>query len=206
MQAVDRYLMDTLAEPARVACLPTAAGQEGEARIAYWSKLGVEHFTQLGASQVEAVDVIDRGSADDPLHAERIRNANFIYLSGGKPDYLLRTLRDTLAMEAILHVYQTGGVVAGCSAGAMVMGESIPGLLRWTEGFRLFPNALIIPHHDEMPAWLIRVVRLLARRTVTLYGIEGFTALLVDGKALRVIGRGSVTVWSRSEKVILRAN
>ena len=46
-------------------CLPTAAGTEGSERIAYWSRLGVDHFTRLGAS-AEAVPVIDRASADDP--------------------------------------------------------------------------------------------------------------------------------------------
>ncbi len=205
MQAVDRYLMHSLGEPARVVCLPTAAGTEGEERIKYWSNLGVEYFEGLGAERVEAVHVVDRASADDPALAERIRAANFIYLSGGKPDYLLHTLINTRAMEAILDVYRFGGILAGCSAGAMVMGESIPGLLRWREAFKLFPNAVIIPHYDEMPGWLGRLVRLLARRKTTLYGIEGYTALLVNGNGLKVIGRGSVTVWARSGKVMLRA-
>jgi len=38
-----------------------------------------------------------------------------------------------------------------------------------------------------------------------LYGIEGYTALLVNGNGLKVIGRGSVTVWARSGKVMVRA-
>jgi cyanophycinase len=206
MQDVDRYLLHGLAEPGRVVCLPTAAGTEGENRIAYWSDLGVEHFQRLGVGHVEAVPVIDRSSADDPSLAERIRQANFVYLSGGRPDYLLRTLKDSRALDAILEVYINGGVLAGCSAGAMVMGEFIPGLLRWTQAFKLFPNALIIPHYDEMPAWLGRVARLLAKRKTTLYGIEGFTALVVNGKELRVIGRGSVTVWNGTGKVVLKAS
>ena len=64
---------------------------------------------------------------------------------------------------------------------------------------------MIIPHYDEMPAWLIRMVRVLARRKATLYGIEGFTALLVNGKERRVIGTGSVTVWARYKKVVVKA-
>ena len=95
-------------------CLPTAAGTEGENRIAYWSDLGVAHFKSLGVEQVEAVPVVDRPSADDPALAERIRRANFIYLSGGKPDYLLRTLKDSRALEAILDCITT----AACSQAA----------------------------------------------------------------------------------------
>ena len=205
MQAVDRYLIGSLAESARVVCLPTAAGTEGENRIAYWSDLGVEHFKRLGVDWVEAVPVIDRPSADNPALAERIRAANFVYLSGGKPDYLLRTLKGSRALEAILDVYNKGGILAGCSAGAMVMGESIPGILRWTEAFKLFPKAVIIPHYDEMPGWLIWWARLASRRKATLYGIEGFTALLVNGRQLRVVGRGSVTVWDKTGKVMIKA-
>jgi cyanophycinase len=205
MQAVDRYLLSSLAEPARVVCLPTAAGTEGESRIAYWSDLGVEYFNQLGVDWVEAVAVVDRSTAADPSLAERIRRANFVYLSGGKPDYLLRTLKDSLALDAILDVYHNGGILAGCSAGAMVMGESIPGFLRWTEAFKLFANAVIIPHYDEMPGYLIWLVRMLARRKFTVYGIEGFTALVVNGNQLRAVGRGSVTVWDRSGRVMIRA-
>ena len=52
MEAVDRYLLHSLGEPARVVCLPTAAGTEGDERIAYWSDLGVEHFGGLGAERV----------------------------------------------------------------------------------------------------------------------------------------------------------
>ena len=205
MQAVDRVLLSTLPEPARVVCLPTAAGTEGENRIAYWSDLGVAHFKSLGVEQVDAVPVVDRPSADDPALAERIRRANFIYISGGKPDYLLNTLKDSRVLEAILDVYGNGGVLAGCSAGAMVMGESIPGLLHWTQAFKLFPNALIVPHFDEMPGWLVRIARLLTKRRITLYGIEGFTALLVKGKELHVAGRGSVTVWNGAGKVVMKA-
>ena len=59
MEAVDRTLLDRLPEAPRVVCLPTAAGTEGPERIAYWSRLGVEHFTRLDA-QAEAVPVVDR--------------------------------------------------------------------------------------------------------------------------------------------------
>ena len=69
MEPVDRFLLDILGEPARVVCLPTAAGNEGADRVRYWMDLGVEHFTRLGAAQVEGVPVIDRSSALDEVMA-----------------------------------------------------------------------------------------------------------------------------------------
>ena len=56
IEAVDRALLERLDGPARVVCLPTAAGTEGAERIRYWSELGVRHFARLGAA-AEAVGV-----------------------------------------------------------------------------------------------------------------------------------------------------
>ena len=64
MEPIDRELISRLQESPRVVCLPTAAGKEGPERIAYWLRLGVEHFTRLEA-KVEALPVIDRESAND---------------------------------------------------------------------------------------------------------------------------------------------
>ena len=52
MDDVDRYLLANCGADGRkprVVCLPTAAGQEGEKSISRWSKMGLEHFTRLGA-------------------------------------------------------------------------------------------------------------------------------------------------------------
>ena len=103
MEPVDLYLISKLRKPPRVACLPTAAGKEGPERIAYWSRLGVDHYTRLGVC-VESLPVIDRASANDKGLADAIAAANLVYLSGGKPDYLYRTLEGSLAWEAILSV------------------------------------------------------------------------------------------------------
>jgi len=101
MDPVDRELISRLSQPVRAVCLPTAAGQESPARIAYWSKLGLHHFEGLGV-QVEAVSVIDQASANNPEYAAAISKMNFIYLAvnpliftrrwqaawPGKPSYL----------------------------------------------------------------------------------------------------------------------
>ena len=63
MEPVDRYLMEQLGEPARVTCLPTAAGTEGAERIAYWSDLGVEHFTAMGDALEKSVEAYNRAIA-----------------------------------------------------------------------------------------------------------------------------------------------
>jgi cyanophycinase len=199
IEPLDRELIGRLPGPARVVCLPTAAGTEGSERIAYWSRLGVDHFARLGAPAA-AVPVIDRVSANDPDLAAAIAGANFVYLSGGKPDYLYQTLAGSLAWEAIRSVLTAGGLLAGCSAGAMILGEKFFGFPGWKSGFNFLPGATIIPHYDEIPQAMIRSMRALTGKDTTLLGIEANTALVGSGERFEVLGSGGVTVWTRASK------
>lgn len=205
IEPVDQELIQRLGKPARVVCLPTAAGTEGAERINYWSRLGVDHFKQLGA-QVEAVSVIDRNSANDRALAARIEQANFVYLSGGKPQYLYQTLVGSLAWQAIQSVLAGGGLLAGCSAGAMILGEKYYGFPGLKEGFNVLPGALVIPHFDEISENLIGPIRLLTGKTLTILGIEGNTALVVNPgingqpDTYEVLGLGGVTMWNSRGK------
>lgn len=199
MEVVDRFLMGCLKSRVQVVCLPTAAGTEGAERISYWSELGKSYFTRLGV-EVDALPVIDQPSANDPDLAERIRQANFVYLSGGKPDYLYSTLNGSLAWEAIMEVYKNGGVLAGCSAGAMIMGERIPGFPRPKPAFGLVLHTLIMPHFNELPGSMMSSLHFLVSDHLTLLGIEGNTALVGDGERYQVLGGGGVVVWNQREK------
>jgi cyanophycinase len=200
IEPLDRELIRRLSQPARVVCLPTAAGTEGDERIHYWMQLGVDHFTRLGV-EVEAVPVTDRASADDPSLAERIARANFVYLSGGKPDYLFKTLNGSQAWAAIQSVLDQGGLLAGCSAGAMIMGEKIYAFPGTRPGFNFIPGTLIIPHFDEFPSAMVHTARLTIDGKLTMLGIEGNTALVRQDDSYEVLGAGGVTVWNHEKKV-----
>lgn len=202
MQPVDRWLMDWLGQPAHVVCLPTAAGTEGAKRLDYWNNLGMEHFQQLGAASVQALPVIDRASANDPALAARIRAANFVYLSGGKPTYLFETLQGTLAWEAIEAVLAGGGVVAGCSAGAMVFGGHIPrnnSAFALQPAFGYLPGSVILPHFDELPGFLQGMIPVLIQRH-RLVGIDGDTVLVCENGRFQVRGRGGVTLAAQNHR------
>lgn len=197
MRPVDAWLIGKLAEQARVVCLATAAGLEGTDRLQYWDDLAIGHFSGLGAS-VEPLPVWCRQDAENEELAEKVRAANFVYLSGGKPHYLYQTLFETPVFEAILSVLEKGGVVAGCSAGAMVFGEKIAASpLNWNlrDGFGLLPGHFIIPHYNEIPRF-IKSGLPYVNRSLSLVGIEANTALVCTNEGCEAIGPGNVHISS----------
>src|SRR5512134_965398 len=102
MNDVDCYLLESLnlnGRKPRVACLPTAAGREGDSSVNRWLNMGVKHFTDLGAD-VTPVRIIDRRTADDPRWEFILENADLIYFSGGDPGYLFETLNESCAWRA----------------------------------------------------------------------------------------------------------
>lgn len=207
MDVVDRMLLAGLPSPAKVVCLPTGAGTEGPDRIAYWSELGVSHFNVLGAN-AQAVDVIDRETALRQDYARTIRDADLVYFSGGKPPYLHQVLEDSPVWESVLSVLQKGGVVAGCSAGAMIFGSEMPRFPLFgtrSSGFGVLADTVIIPHFDEIPSALVNLARPFAQ-TGSIVGIEGFTALVCRADGFSVSGSGGVTLWNHNSKRRFTAN
>ena len=198
---VDKMLLERVNGTPRVAVLPTASAPDGPGVPERWARMGVEHFTQLGVA-VEPVMLLKRADAENADVARRLAAANFIYFSGGKPRYLLETLKETAAWQAILDVFTAGGVAAGCSAGAMVLGGEVfdfPQVWRTLPALGLVPGIAVIPHFDEMPTVLSATIATV-RRGMTIVGIDGTTALVGSNGQWMVHGRGGVTVFTQNGK------
>jgi cyanophycinase len=201
MDPVDRALISRLAEPARVICLPTAAGTEGPERMDYWMKLGEQHFRSLNVESVRSLPVISREDAQNPDFVHQVRDSNFIYMSGGKPFYLLECLIGTDLLEAMLTVLKNGGIVAGCSAGAMIFGERIPNrsfIGGTSPAIGLLPGYFVVPHYDEVP-FILRFAAPHLTGNLRLLGIEANTVLACSREVYMVIGSGGVTLADGSE-------
>jgi cyanophycinase len=198
MAAVDRQLLGFLGAAPRVVCLPTAAGREGDKKIDDWMRRGVDHFASLGA-EAEPIRVWDRASANDAALAARIANADFVYLSGGKPSYLYDTLQGSLAWQAIVDVVERGGMLAGCSAGAMIQGDVFAGVPRRRQGLGLWPGIHIVPHFDEIPSAVVSTMRRTVGKEHTLVGVNANTALVNIDSSYQVIGE-QVTMWTLTHK------
>ncbi len=207
MDDVDRYLLANCGADGRkprVVCLPTAAGEEGEKSISRWSRMGVEHFTLLGAD-VQAVPVIDAESANDLNHATAVGDADLIYFSGGHPGYLYRTLKDSLVWQAAQKAWARGAVYAGCSAGAMILGREMPDFraagIRSTAAFAILPVASIMPHFNAIPLFGKPLVATLRRRLLEgeiMIGIDEDTAIVGKlNEDWTVLGKSKAHVFTK---------
>ncbi len=200
-----------LARP-RVAILPTASFPDGEDVFQRWAALGVAHFRELGA-EVEPVLVRDRVGADDPAAAQAVGEADLIYMSGGRPGHLRRVLDDTELGRAIQAAHARGVVLAGCSAGAMVLAghafdfrvRFLPWPLRWARGLGCAPGLSVVPHYDAWPEPLSALIALQAPRGSVVLGIDEGTAVVGRDGSWQVHGVARVTVWRGRRRERFRA-
>jgi cyanophycinase len=183
---------------APIRIIPTAAAPDQNHERA--GENGIRWFQSLGAKDVISLPLIDKVSAHDEQIAEALRAANLIYLLGGFTHYLGQTLKDSPACQAMLAAHKRGAVIAGSSAGAMVICQFYydPGQGYLHEGLPLLPNTLVLPHHNTFGKnWAPRLIKQLP--AVTLIGIDEQTGMIDDGdnNSWTVYGRGAVTLYRR---------
>jgi len=175
-----------------VAILPTAAAFENPDRAVENARVW---FEGLGAS-VRNVRVLHHRDALDPANVDAIRAARFVYLAGGSPLHLRSALKETPLWDALVAAWEGGAVIAGSSAGAMVLGDPMvdPRGGAFTVGLGLVTNLAVLPHAtDDVAAHHKRTFEL-AEDGMVLAAIGERSALLrdVDG-SWRAVGR--VSVW-----------
>lgn len=143
---------------------------------------GLRWFKRLGARDVEVVYVIDRSSAAEARLTDSLRKARLVYLLGGFPRHLAETLHESRAWESVLKAWQDGAVIAGSSAGAMVLCGYYydPYQRTLLRGLNLLPDTCVIPHQDTSGRhWAGLVGEMLPN--VTLIGIDEATGIVRAG-------------------------
>jgi cyanophycinase len=187
----------------RVSIIPTAAAPDNNHERA--GQNGVRWFQGLGATRVTSLPLIDRASADDPEVVVALRQSHMIYMLGGFPHHLGQSLNGSLAWDAMLAAYQSGAVIAGSSAGAMVLCEAYydPGAGRIHRGLGLVPRVCVLPHHDTFgESWAPELKRLLP--DTMLIGIDEETGMLgsTPRGMWQVHGKGAVTLYRQDQRSV----
>lgn len=189
---------------AEVVIVPAGAAFEHPDRLV---AAAASWFAELGGTAV-GLPVLTRRDALDPDHADTIRRARFVYLAGGSPMHLRSVLKDTPAWDALVHAWQDGAVLAGSSAGAMVLTDPMvdPRGGAFTVGIGVVAPLAVVPHANTWSDDKLHRTQVLAPKATPVVGVDERTALLRDPDgAWHVDGVGKVRVWLGGEPTDLSA-
>ena len=176
-----------------VAIVPTAAAHESPNRAA---ENGSIHFQKLGAETIETM-ILNRKDAHDQSRLSELNQANLIYFTGGNPQHLLDTIRDTPTEITLKKALVKGTILAGSSAGAMIMG-SLMRYRRWIDSLGLCENLAILPHHEKSsPEVVIKDCSSELGKGLRIIGVDGATGLFISNGEAYVLGAGIVTNYSQ---------
>lgn len=176
-----------------VVVLPTGAAYEHPERLV---AAATSWFADLGAS-VRGLMVLSRADAEDPANAAVVREARFVYLAGGSPLHLRSVLKQSAVWMALDEAWHGGAVVAGSSAGAMVLGDPMvdPRGGAFTLGLGLVEQLAVLPDKASWSHERLRRTILLTDEGVALVAIDESTAVIRSPEGVwSVEGVGSVEV------------
>ena len=192
-EELDRaVLASTGAGRPRLLVVPTAAAHENPAMAA---SNGVRYFSELDADAAPLM-VLDRSDAGDESIAAEVGAADVLYLTGGNPSHLLDTLRGSLLLRSMTDALERGAVLAGSSAGAMVMGTWMR-FRGWGEALGIAGAIATLPHHERAnPESVAEELAADAPAGLTaVLGIDARTGCLATADGWTVLGAGRVTVY-----------
>ena len=167
-------------------------------------------FRRLGVKHVYHLDIESREQAREPRALRVLDDADGVFFSGGDQLKITTTLGGTDVARRVGEIHQNGGLIAGTSAGASVMCDTmivggpsdgsarVGKLVRMAPGLGLISNVLIDQHFAERGR-VPRLVGAIAQNPRHLgIGIDENTAIIVDtfNRRFRVIGEGAVYVFN----------
>jgi len=191
-EEMDRGILKTIGKsPPRVLVLPTAAASQNPVKSA---SNGVSYFRGLGA-EASSLMVLGKDEANDSDFLAPINTTDLIYFAGGSPRHLLYTLSNSLLMEQLKTAAEGSAILAGSSAGAMVLGPWMH-LRKWSKALGIIHGVAVMPHHERTnPDDITHELMCSAPHGLTVLGIDAMTCCFGGPEKWSVIGSGSVTVY-----------
>ena len=170
-----------------------------------------------GPGAAVALAPLDAKRVDKPKVARTLETCGGFFFTGGDGAGIVEVLRpagrSTLAEQAILKVHRGGGVIAGSSAGAAMMTDSMLGegssedaLLHGTSadgveirgGMGLFRGAIADQHHMARGRTGRLLVALAGLPRIRWgFGIDEDTALVVRGTQATIVGSSQVVILDK---------
>lgn len=161
-------------------------------------------FSNLGVENIDKLDISNREEAFKKENIELINDANLLFFTGGDQLRITSMIGGTPVYDAIKNLCINGGLIAGTSAGASVMSDTIivegeddesphKCTLKMSPGLGLVNN-IIIDQHFAQRGRIGRLLTAIAQNPEVLgIGIDEDTAIVVSDKGTaEVIGSGAV--------------
>jgi cyanophycinase len=181
--------------------LATVASHQPEGYFDEYQKA----FADLDVGELVELYVEERAEAHDREKLSVLDDAAGVFFSGGDQLRITSQIGDTGIEAKVRRLYERGGVVAGTSAGASVMSETmlIKGTSRETHrigdlhmapGMGLIRDVIIDQHFAERGRFGRLIGAVAHNPRVLGLGLDEDTAAVVAGDSFRVIGSGAVYV------------
>lgn len=162
-------------------------------------------LADLGVAELVELYVEDRGEAGDREKLRVLDDAAGIFFSGGDQLRITSQIGDSGIEAKVRAIYERGGLVAGTSAGASVMSETMLvrgsssvthriGDLHMAPGIGLIRDVIVDQHFAERGRFGRLIGAVAHNPRILGIGIDEDTAAVVDGDRFRVIGCGAIYI------------
>ena len=181
---------------APVVIIPQASRrpEAGAENVAFWKKTGATNVTAL---------TLKREQRDAEI--ELLKQAKFIWFSGGDQSRLMDALREANLIDLIKQRHRAGVVIGGTSAGAAVMSQrmiignaELEAIVRngtpLANGLGLWPGTIVDQHFHRRRRFNRLLSAVLDHPDQIGIGIDERTAVIVQGDGFEVMGESSVLV------------
>ncbi len=160
----------------KVLILPTAAAYQQPDLVFRNAKLWFESMS----AETEECMLLNRADAFSETFANQISAAKFIYIAGGSPLHLRSVLKSSPAFEAMTAAWQAGAILAGSSAGAMVLTDPMidPRGGAFSVGLGTVTNIAVYPHFTGTVDTKFQRTIALAPRNCAVVALPEQTALI----------------------------
>ncbi|RKO71354.1 cyanophycinase [Sphingobacterium puteale] len=172
----------------------------------------VKQLKEVTKNKVTSIN-FSKSDAENKRLVDSVRNAKLIYITGGDQNRFMSIVANTALFDAIHAAYQQGACIAGTSAGAAIMSETMitgnqlkdtvyrPTFnrlehqnLETAKGLGLIKTAIIDQHFVKRSRYNRLFTALAEFPDKTCIGIDEGTAIIVRQNTVKVVGESLVIV------------
>jgi cyanophycinase len=168
----------------------------------------LDAFAKLDCKNVQIMQIRNREDAQKEEYIERIKNCDAVMFSGGNQLRLTTTFGGTQLLKIIIDRYlnETGFLIAGTSAGAMAMSNTmiyegnaanahLKGAVKVTTGLGFMQSVIFDSHFDKRGRFGRLAQAVACNPGAIGVGLGEDTGLLIrDGNKMEAIGSGMVII------------